>query len=85
MMMYGILLALLMAPPLTPSVSPTIGIYDVHDLTFSIPNYVYGQDTPRQSRKENETELFNLLDELFGDEYDMRMWNGHLIVKEKKQ
>ena len=81
-MMYGILIALMMSPPLAPPLSPTIEIYDVRDLTFNIPNYVYGQDTPRQNRNENEAVLFDLLNDLYGNEYDMRMWNGHLIVKE---
>ncbi len=74
---------------------PRVRITEIRDITFDVPNFnnaprfnlndsINGTtvpfDNPReQIRKTNEEKLVDILFELYGDEYDIRVWNGHII------
>ena len=54
---------------------------------FNLNDSLSGTGTPfsapreraAENRKRNEEKLVDILFELYGDEYDIRTWNGHII------
>ena len=49
-------------------------------------NVPFGEprETTTRNRHQNEEKLMDILSELYGDEYDMILWNGHIIYRKIK-
>tara|TARA_Y100001937_G_C7025968_1_gene287772 strand:+ start:53 stop:355 length:303 start_codon:yes stop_codon:yes gene_type:complete len=78
-----------------------IYIEDVRDITFDAPNFSnapqFSLGNSLESKKENprinsaenirrnEESLSDVLFDLYGDEYDIRTWNGHIIYNRRSR
>ena len=73
-----------------------ISVYDTSDITFDVPNFdnaprlnmntgIPGRPAQslRSRQKQNEEKLDRILNDLYGDEYKIIRWRGHLIVRKR--
>ena len=72
-------------------------VEDVRDITFRVPHFdnaprfrinnsiPFGQPRQRPTVANNEEKLADILIDLYGDEYDIRTWNGHIIYNRRRR
>ena len=72
-------------------------VEDVRDITFRVPHFdnaprfrmngatPFGQPRQRPTVANIEEKLADILVDLYGDEYDIRTWNGHIIYNRRRR